>query len=141
MINDLERIADIYFQMSRTFYMMRQEEIVLPDQSRQDVYDMMDFVLRAIKNMRVMLSRDGIAAEADLVHAIELEDSINGYRDVSIDKHYERLESGFYSSKEGIVYLDLINRLEKIGDHVFNVCEASVGRKVKAAYKRVVEPN
>lgn len=141
MINDLERIADIYYQMSRTFYTMRQQEIVLPDQSRQDVYDMMDFVLRAIKNMRVMLSRDGIAVETDLVHAIELEDSINGYRDVSIDKHYERLESGFYSSKEGFVYLDLINRLEKVGDHVFNVCEASVGRKVKAAYKRVVEPN
>jgi phosphate:Na+ symporter len=39
----------------------------------------------------------------------------------------------------GFVFLDYLNRLEKIGDHLFNVNEALAGVKVKAAYDRVVE--
>ena len=140
-INDLERIADIYFQMSRTYQTMRNDGIDLPEPSIRDIDQMMDQVHRAIKNMRTLLAKNGDVTEADLVHAIEFEDSINAFRDECIDKHYERLESGYYSSKEGFVYLDFMNRFEKIGDHVFNVCEAAVGRKVKSAYKRVVQPN
>jgi phosphate:Na+ symporter len=54
-------------------------------------------------------------------------------------KHYQRLENGEYSTKTGVMFLDYLSRMEKIGDHLFNVNEAIAGRKVKSAYSNVIE--
>jgi len=47
------------------------------------------------------------------------------------DAHFKRLEDGVYNSTAGVTYLDYLTRLEKIGDHIFNVNEALAGKKMK----------
>ena len=56
-----------------------------------------------------------------------------------MDMHYKRLEGNSYSNKTGFIFLGFLNRMEKIGDHLFNVNEAIAGRKVKAGYTEVIE--
>ena len=75
----------------------------------------------------------------DLQKAINVEKKINTMRDELLEKHYKRLEDKAYSNKAGFIFLDYLNRMEKVGDHLFNVNEALAGRKVKAAYSEVVE--
>jgi len=137
MINDLERVGDIYYQMSKTFERMQSEAIELPEEALEKIGKMMDLVHDAIRNVRENLDRD--SSEIDLARSVHIENSIDIYRDEMLEFHYDQLEEKSYSNKVGFVFLDYVNRLEKIGDHLFNVNEGIAGRKVKAAYDRVVD--
>jgi len=134
-INDLERIGDLYFQMSKTFEQMMNEDLQLPDDAQAEVGKMLDLIHNAIQHMRNNL--DNTNGEIDLQGAIDLENQIDAMRDQLKTAHYERLEASAYSTKAGVMYLDYLSRLEKIGDHLFNVNEALAGRKLKAAFSEV----
>ncbi|MGM0589388.1 MAG: Na/Pi cotransporter family protein [Bacteroidota bacterium] len=137
MINDLERIGDIYYQMSKNYERMDKEGNYLPYIALEKIIQMMDLVHDAIRHVRENLALE--IEEIDLDKALELEEAINECRDELLEFHYSKLENNEYSNKVGFVFLDYINRLEKIGDHLFNVNEAIAGVKVKAAYEEVVE--
>ncbi|WP_445664811.1 Na/Pi cotransporter family protein [Fodinibius sp. AD559] len=137
MINDLERVADIYFQMSKTFERMQNEGRELPDPAMKKLNELLDLVHDAVRNVRENLDKDN--GEIDLDKSIAIEDAIDDCRDDLLEFHYAQLEKNTYSNEVGFVFLDYLNRLEKIGDHLFNVNEALAGVKVKAAYERVIE--
>jgi phosphate:Na+ symporter len=137
MINDLERIGDIYYQMSKTFERMQSEGTELAEPSMIRIKNMLDLIHEGIQNVRENLALD--SENVDLDKAMEIEQYINDYRDELLEYHYSQLENKAYSNKVGFVFLDYLNRLEKIGDHLFNVNEAIAGVKVKAAYEKVVE--
>lgn len=136
-INDLERVGDIYYQMSKTFERMVQEGNELPEPAMEKLDKLLDVVHDAIRHVRENLDKDN--GNIVLDKAIQLEDAIDECRDDLLEFHYTQLEKNGYSNKMGFVFLDYINRLEKIGDHLFNVNEALAGVKVKAAYETVVE--
>jgi phosphate:Na+ symporter len=136
-INDLERVGDIYFQMSKTYETMREQELRLPPEAIKEIEEMLDLVLNCIRLVREnMKSYNG---DIDLEKAIEIEKEINEKRDLLKSAHYSRLEKGDYHAKAGVMFLDFLSRLEKIGDHLFNVNEALAGKKIKAAYSKIVE--
>lgn len=137
MINDLERIADIYYQMSKTYEHMQSQGKELPEEAMQRIHGMLDLVHDAIQHVRENLKKD--EESIDLDQAIAFEDAIDDYRDELQDFHYKQLENNVYSNEIGFMFLDYLNRLEKVGDHLFNVNEAIAGVKVKSAYQEVVE--
>ena len=139
MINDLERVGDIYYQMSKTFERMENEGTHLPEEAMEKLKSLLDLIHEAIRHVRQDLELDN--DETDLSIAMEIENRINKCRDGLLEYHYGQLEKKTYSNQVGFVFLDYVNRLEKIGDHIFNVNEAIAGVKVKAAYEKVVEAN
>lgn len=78
MVNDLERIADIYYQVSKLAERMQEND--WPTAAQDDM----------------------------------------------------RLEKGEYSPKAGVIFIDILNRLERIGDHVLNVNESASCQRLKA---------
>lgn len=139
MINDLERVGDIYYQMSKTYERMENDGTHLPDENMLKLKDLLDLIHEAIGHVRLELELD--SEESDLTKAMDIENRINKCRDRLLEYHYGQLENKTYSNQVGFVFLDYVNRLEKIGDHLFNVNEAIAGVKVKAAYEKVVEAN
>jgi phosphate:Na+ symporter len=137
MINDLERIGDLYYQMSKTFEDMMELDVALPKEAVMEVSDYLDVILRAIKLMRENMEKSN-GTPIDLDAAIELENEINATRDHMKEAHYRRLEQGIYTSQAGVIFLDYITRLEKIGDHIFNIQEALAGRKMKTHSEMLV---
>lgn len=135
-INDLERVGDLYFQLSKTFENMMELEVALPKEAILEVNDYLDVILKAIKLMRENMQKTN--GSVDLDAAIVLENRINDVRDQMKEAHYVRLEKGIYTSQAGVVFLDYIARLEKIGDHIFNVQEALADRKLKTHSEMVV---
>jgi len=136
-INDLERVGDIYFQMSKTYETMREQELSLPPEAIKEIEEMLDLVLNCIRLVRENMK--SYSGDIDLEKAIEIEKEINEKRDLLKSAHYSRLEKGDYHAKAGVMFLDFLSRLEKIGDHLFNVNEALAGKKIKAAYSKIVE--
>lgn len=127
-INDLERIGDIYYEMSKNFTRMKEAEIILPEEAVNEVSDMQDHVEKLLK-----LTRQHIDYPNDVVNlrkAYELEENIDNKRDELKRAHFERLEQGIYSAQAGVIYLDFITRLEKVGDHLLNVNQSLAGGKL-----------
>lgn len=130
MINDMERIADIYFQVSKLSDRMLEAKTNWPEEANNEMQQMMTALRAAIHNMRLNVARD--AEDVDLRHAIKLEDQVDDLRDAFRDNHYARLENGAYSPRAGVTFIDILNRLERIGDHVLNVNESSACTRLKA---------
>lgn len=137
MINDLERVADIYYQMSKTFEEVQAQGTELPKSAMDQVDRLLDLVHDAIRNVRENLAQE--SNDIDLEKSIAIENKIDTLRDELMDYHYEQLENNGYSHEVGFMFLDYLSRLEKIGDHLFNVNEAIAGVKVKAAYETVIK--
>lgn len=128
-INDLERVGDLYFQMSKSFERLMENGQELPEEALEELREMLDAVHNAI-----LVMKDNVAApivKVDLNKAIEVENKIDELRNKLRTMHYQRLENGRYTVQTGIVYLDILNRLEKIGDHIINVSEAASGKTMK----------
>lgn len=129
MLHDLERMGDIYYEMSKTYERILQDDLRVPEDVMDELYEMLRTVHDALAFMTRNL-RDS-TAKVDMKKAISIENGINNLRDCLRNRHYGRLEQGVYSPRIGVMYLDLLNRLEKVGDHIINVNEALAGGKMR----------
>lgn len=129
MINDLERIADIYYQISKLTDRMRDSDTDWPSDARSDMENMMAALYEAIKHMNKNVALDPDDIKLD--QAITLENAVDKLRDQFRENHFKRLEEGVYSTRAGVTFIDVLNRLERIGDHVLNVNEAAAGQRLK----------
>lgn len=124
--NDLERIGDVFYHMSRAIEKKNASRIwFLPDQ-RIKLMEMFDIVNKAFAKMLVNLSKDE-TAEIDIAGAKALEQQLNKMYNVLKKEYIVRMETGNYKLRSGTIYNDLFSSLEKAGDHIINVSEALVG--------------
>lgn len=131
MINDMERVADIYFQISKLSERLLESKTSWPEEAEAEIVQMMDAVRAALHNMALNVSRD--SEDVDLKQAINFENQVDKLRDNFRNNHYGRLEAGAYSPRAGVIFIDVLNRLERIGDHILNVNESAAGHRLKAS--------
>ena len=63
---------------------------------------------------------------------MEQEEWLNEMTDKFQQDHMQRLEQGRCNVRSGLVFLDILNNFEKIGDHLTNIAEAVLGRFQRA---------
>lgn len=127
MINDLERIGDIYYEMSKNYMRMKEFKVKLPEEAMAELKELLDLVHDAIKLMRSNLELDNDII--NLNEANQLEKKIDLKHNELKEAHFQRLEQLVYPAQAGVIFLDYVNRLEKVGDHIINVNEAIAGKK------------
>ncbi len=123
-VNDIERIGDHAENIME--FVERKVENKLP------------FTDDAIRELRLMWNDlSCMMAEAEeclnkndpqiAKKVIEREKRINGYQ-ISLKKaHVERLNAAQCNLISGVVFMDLVDNLEKIGDHLTNVAQGVIG--------------
>jgi len=124
--NDLERIGDIYFEMTKNYERLKREAVTLPENAKEELREIMVLTMYAIKLMRQNIDKE--TPKVPLKEIIDTERKINKKRKAIFTSHFERLEKGIYAPKVGVIFIDFINRAERIGDHVMNVHEALLGK-------------
>jgi phosphate:Na+ symporter len=61
--------------------------------------------------------------------ADSIENTIDAMREKFRDDHIQRLRSCECGLDQGLIYVNLLTNLEKIGDYCFNIAEAVAGKK------------
>ncbi len=124
--NDMERIGDVFYRMSRAIEKKNTAKIwFIPDQ-RIKLMEMFDILHKSFVVMLENLSKDE-SQDVDIESAKMLEQQLNKMQNVLKKEYIARMESGSYNLRSGAIYSDLFSSLEKAGDHIINVSEALIG--------------
>jgi phosphate:Na+ symporter len=126
MVNDLERIGDIFYQMSKTIERKTNEKLWFTPEQRNNLSQQFDLVDEALEIMceNLVAHHDKVSLEK----ANDAERKINEKRNDLRKAYLEGLSNQDSNFKAGMVYNDLFSSLEKVGDHIINVSEAVVGK-------------
>lgn len=126
--NELERIGDVFYQMSLTFKRKDEQKIWFTPEQRSNVKTLLEAVDEAFDEMTSNLKKP--QKEVTLDRAMELEDKINHLRDKFRAEHLSSIENNEFNIRSGIIYTDLVYSCEKVGDHIINVTEALIGKNL-----------
>ena len=121
---DLERIGDIFFQMSKTLEKKDSDKVYFTPEQRNGLNSMMKIVDRAFEVMNENLNSEYGSISMD--KAIAKEREIDQMRDHLREEHHRQLGTGT-NMENGMVFSNLFHSLEKVGDHIINVSEHVAG--------------
>ncbi len=124
-VGDLERVGDIFFQMSKAMERKLDDKLWFTPEQRQNLISMLEVLDQAFEVMHANL--DVEQEQVNLDAAVEVEQRINAMRDQLRLQHFRSIEQGDYNIRSGLVYNDLFSSCEKVGDHLINVSEALAG--------------
>ena len=124
--NDLERIGDIFYQISLTIERQLDSEQWFSEEQIKNLLKIYTLLDEALNIMRNNLNADYSKVTID--EALNKEREINAMRNELRREYLKRVEKGEYHIKDAIHYIELINACEKVGDHVINVSEAVTGQ-------------
>jgi phosphate:Na+ symporter len=124
--NDLERIGDIYYQMSKTIERKDENKLYFLPEQRDNINRMLDKVEKAFGIMIANLNSEYGHIITDDAEKAETE--INQLRNELRTSYLEQAEKGKYKFQSGIMYNDIFSSCEKVGDHIINVSEAVAGK-------------
>ena len=123
--NDLERIGDIYYQMSKTIERKDESKLYFLPEQRENLNNMLDVLDKAFTEMNANLRSE--YGHISIENAKKYEREINQIRNNLRKSYLEQAEKGEYKFQPGIMYNDLFSSCEKVGDHIINVSEAVAG--------------
>ena len=124
--NDLERIGDIYYQMSKTIERKDENKLYFLPEQRENINRMLEKVEKAFGIMIANLNSEYGHIITD--NAEKAEREINQLRNELRKSYLEQAEKGKYKFQSGIMYNDIFSSCEKVGDHIINVSEAVAGK-------------
>ncbi|MEP1094517.1 MAG: Na/Pi cotransporter family protein [Cyclobacteriaceae bacterium] len=136
-VNDLERVGDIFYQMSRDVERNYDNEKRFKDKQIENILKMMDLVDDAIAIMNANL--ESTEKDIRLEPAMRIEAEINEYRNQLRKRQSKDIEKEKYDPKRDSLYKDVFHLCEKLGDHIINVSEAITGEKERELMEEAEE--
>jgi phosphate:Na+ symporter len=121
-VSDLERIGDIFYQMSRSIEKMDEDNVLFTEMQLANMKALFIQLDQALSIMHDNLKTPYEKVEYEIAQAKELE--INEMRNKLRKEYFQDIEKGDYNLKSGMIYNDIFNSCEKVGDHIINVTEA-----------------
>jgi phosphate:Na+ symporter len=117
--SDLERIGDVFFQMSLVYQRKEEEKIWFTPEQRTNIKSMLKELDEAFESMIANLNAP--SAKMDFNRASDNESAIDKLRDVLREENDMQFDNEDFNVKSNVFYTDLIFSCERIGDLIFNV--------------------
>ena len=123
-VNDLERIGDHAVNVVEIAERKMDKKLSFSDLAlaeigklRREAEQMFDHVIEALEK------NDIEAAKSALVN----ENNINQMQMDFRRSHVQRMSESICSPQTGLIFIDLVDNIEKIGDHLTNIAQAIIG--------------
>ncbi len=120
MANDIERMGDHCFNLILLAQRAYDNGYQYSEASRESLYKMMDVVQEFVALTVRALEPAGSSVISE---AKVLENKINTARDQARKAQSELMQTGELEVRAGLVYLDMMNNFEKLGDYCHNISE------------------
>ncbi len=129
--NELERIGDIFFQMSKDIDTKMEKGLAFTEKQFNNLYKMLEYVDDALTVM--VENINGFPGHGNYEIALKIEDKINGLRDKLRKDQINGSDKKSTNKITGNLYKDIYHLCEKIGDHIISISEDIVTNKEKTA--------
>lgn len=126
-VNELERVGDICFQVAEQLRRKRDQRAYFKPEQRSAIEKMMKLIQNSGLIMEQNLSPE--SGKFNMESARDLENQINSYRDELRQQHLKSMEKGQYKVETSLIFNNLVNSLEKLADHQFNVSVEISGKE------------
>lgn len=123
MANDLERMGDHCLNLVLLAERRYEKKYTFDAESQGELNQMSSLVASLIDVVHKGFEVD-VDVDANLADARLLESKINKLRDKTRKRHARRMQEGEVGVREGLIYLDMMTNMEKIGDYCFNTAKA-----------------
>lgn len=128
-VDDLESIGDCCYNLARTLSRKRENCAEhFTNGQLQQIKTMEQLVGKSLEYMLETLSQPEGEGH-DITRSYEIENKINELRRNLYNENTQNLAAGQYDYKLGAFYIDFINGLESVGDHVLNVVQSKARQK------------
>lgn len=125
-VRDIERIGDHFENIVELIEYRITNKVNMTDQAYEDMNVMFDLTIDTVSQaIEAFENMDEEKAKA----VMKKEDEIDSMERKFRKKHILRLNEGLCSGSAGIVFVDIISNLERIGDHALNIAQEVVGKK------------
>jgi phosphate:Na+ symporter len=123
-INDLERIGDHAVNIVEIAERKIEQRLSFSNsaeteanQLKSEVEQMCNHIIVALENNDVNAAKSALGSE-------------NNLNKMQIDfrrSHVQRMSGGNCSAEAGLIFIDLVDNVEKVGDHLTNIAQAVIG--------------
>ena len=123
-VNDLERIGDHAVNIVEIAERKINQKLSFSDsaqveaaQLKNEANQMFDYISAALEN------NDTEAAKSALLNENNLNEMQMDFR----RSHVQRMTDGVCSPETGLIFIDLVDNIEKVGDHLTNIAQSVIG--------------
>jgi len=123
-VNDLERTGDHAVNIAEVAERKIEQKISFSNSAqteatrlKNEANQMFDYISIALEN------NDTEAAKSALIN----EENLNKMQMDFRRSHVQRMTEGICSPQAGLIFIDLVDNVEKIGDHLTNIAQAVIG--------------
>jgi phosphate:Na+ symporter len=124
--NDLERIGDVFYQSSKIYERLMENELSFNSDQLEGLNNMIDLIEKSFEVMINNLESSEYS-NVTIGKAAEVEKEINDMRNQLNEYDLKNIGSAGYNMKTSRLFNNLFSLLERIGDHVMNVNKAITG--------------
>lgn len=123
-VNDLERIGDHAVNIVEVAHRKVEQGIVFTDSAQAEAHQLRDQIGEMFEHVRdALVQSDSSAAQRALLN----ENNLNRMQLEFRRSHVRRMSEGRCSAEAGLIFCDLVDNVEKIGDHLTNIAQAVIG--------------
>jgi len=123
-VNDLERVGDHAVNIAEIAERKIDQKLIFINsaqteaaQLKNEVNQMFDYISAALENNDIESARSALVNE----------DNLNRMQIDFRRSHVQRMVEGQCSPHAGLIFIDLVDNIEKIGDHLTNIAQAVIG--------------
>ena len=134
-VGDIERIGDHATNLVEMFQYMQDHRLSFTEVARDECNEMFELVITSLsKSIEAIENEDVKLAE----EVIQLEKQVDYTEKTLRAQHIARLNAGGCSPGTGVIFIDILSNLERVGDHSNNLTEVvinidAIQKKKKAA--------
>ncbi|TQR19535.1 Na/Pi cotransporter family protein [Psychrobacillus vulpis] len=126
-VRDIERIGDHFENIIELIDYQQVNRIQITEDAMQDVSEMFELTINTVRKAVDALDTNSpeIAREVS-----EQENTIDRMERQFRKNHIMRVNEGKCSGQAGIMFVDILSNLERIGDHAVNIADAILGKRI-----------
>lgn len=122
-VNDLERIGDHSMNIVEIGASRKREKIKFSGKAEREIEELSG-VVSAMLEKSVHIVQKQITDVEVIGEVIELESQVDRMSEELASHHVERVKNKKCTPKNGMLYLDMLNNLERIADHADNLASS-----------------